>query len=92
LCSIRIRRSHASRASLRSRARKDGSTYDQILYRLDGKQTAASFEDMASEAKVQRLARKFGPEKAREAIRADAVATRQRRSQFLATSLPVSGI
>ncbi len=58
-------------ASLRSGTRKDGSTYVQVLYRLDGKQTSTSFEDMASAAKFQKLARKFGPAKALEAIRTD---------------------
>ncbi|MCX5044640.1 site-specific integrase [Aldersonia sp. NBC_00410] len=56
-------------ASLRSGTRKDGSTYVQVLYRLDGKQTSTSFEDMASAVKFQSLARKFGPAKALEAIR-----------------------
>ena len=51
-------------ASLRSGTREDGSTYVQVLYRLEGKQTSTSFEDMASAAKFQTLARKFGPAKA----------------------------
>jgi NADPH-dependent curcumin reductase CurA len=50
----------AAIASLRSGARKDGSTHVQELYRLGGKQTSTSFEDMASAAKFQKLARKFG--------------------------------
>ena len=58
-------------ASLRSGTRRDGSTYVQVLYRLDGKQTSTSFEDMASAAKFQKLAGKFGPAKALEAIGVD---------------------
>jgi len=42
-------------ASLRRGTRKDGSTYVQVLYRLDGKQTSTSFEDMSSAAKFQKL-------------------------------------
>ena len=51
-------------ASLRAGTRKDGSTYVQVLYRVDGKQSSTSFEDMASAVKFQMLARKFGPAKA----------------------------
>jgi len=58
-------------ASLRSGSRKDGSTYVQVLYRLDGKQTSTSFEDMASAARFQKLASKFGPAKALETIGTD---------------------
>ena len=35
-------------ASLRSLTRNDGSSYVQVLYRLDGKQTSTSFHDMGS--------------------------------------------
>jgi len=35
-------------ASLRPGTRKDGSTYVQVLYRLDGKQSSTSFEDLPS--------------------------------------------
>jgi len=48
-------------ASLRRGSRKDGSTYVQVLYRLDGKQRSTSFEDLASAARFQKLADKFGP-------------------------------
>lgn len=58
-------------ASLRSGMRRDGSTYVQVLYRLEGKQTSTSFEDMASAAKFQKLAGKFDPAKALEAIGVD---------------------
>jgi hypothetical protein len=42
-------------ASLRPGTRKDGSTYVQVLYRLDGKQSSTSFEDLASAQKFQKL-------------------------------------
>jgi integrase len=58
-------------ASLRRGTRKDGSTYVQVLYRLDGKQSSTSFEDLASASKFQKLVRKFGPAKALETIGAD---------------------
>jgi integrase len=61
----------AGMASLRSGTRKDGSTYVQVLYRVDGKQSSTSFEDMASAVKFQNLARKFGPTKALETIQTD---------------------
>jgi hypothetical protein len=51
-------------ASLRSGTRKDGSSYVQVLYRLEGKQTSTSFEDMTSAVRFQRLADKFGAAKA----------------------------
>jgi integrase len=58
-------------ASLRSGTRKDGSTYVQVLYRVEGKQSSTSFEDMASAVKFQKLARKFGPAKALETLQTD---------------------
>jgi hypothetical protein len=48
-------------ASLRKGTRKDGSTYVQVLYRSDGKQTSTSFEDIASATKFKKLIEKFGP-------------------------------
>ena len=48
-------------ASLRKGTRKDGSTYVQVLYRADGKQTSTSFEDIASATKFKKLVEKFGP-------------------------------
>ena len=51
-------------ASLRSGTRRDGSTYVQVLYRLNGKQSSTSFEDLASATKFQKLVDKFGPAKA----------------------------
>ncbi len=58
-------------ASLRSGTRKDGSTYVQVLYRLNGKQSSTSFEDLASAAQFQKLVDKFGPAKALETLGAD---------------------
>lgn len=58
-------------ASLRSGTRKDGSSYVQVLYRLGGKQTSTSFEDMTSAVRFQKLADKFGPAKALETIHTD---------------------
>jgi hypothetical protein len=42
-------------ASLRAGTRKDGSTYVQVLYRLDGKQSSTSFEDLAWATKFQKM-------------------------------------
>jgi hypothetical protein len=41
-------------ASLRAGTRRDGKTYVQVLYRLDGKQSSTSFEDPASAKKFQK--------------------------------------
>jgi hypothetical protein len=40
-------------ASLRAGKRRDGSSYVQVLYWLDGKQSSTSFEDLASAKKFQ---------------------------------------
>jgi hypothetical protein len=58
-------------ASLRRGVRRDGSTYVQVLYRLDGKQSSTSFEDLASATKFQKLVDTFGPAKALETVSAD---------------------
>jgi hypothetical protein len=58
-------------ASPRSCTRKDESTYVQVLYRLDGKQSSTSFHDMASATKFKRLADVFGSAKAVETLAAD---------------------
>jgi hypothetical protein len=58
-------------ASLRRGTRKDGSTYVQVLYRLDGKQSSTSFEDLASASKFQKLVQKFRAAKALETIGTD---------------------
>jgi hypothetical protein len=48
-----------SPASLRSGIPKDGSTYVQVLYRLDGKQSSTSYQDLASATKFQKMVDKF---------------------------------
>jgi hypothetical protein len=58
-------------SSLRSGTRRDGSTYVQVLYRLNGKQSSTSFEDLASAQKFARLIDKFGPAKALETLGTD---------------------
>ncbi len=58
-------------ASLRRGTRRDGSTYVQVLYRLNGKQSSTSFEDLASATKFQKLVEKFGAAKAMEAVGSD---------------------
>lgn len=58
-------------ASLRCGTRKDGSTYVQVLYRLNGKQSSTSFQDLTSATKFQKLVDRFGPAKALEALGAD---------------------
>ncbi|ORB23366.1 tyrosine-type recombinase/integrase [Mycolicibacterium monacense] len=51
--------------------RKDGTGYVQVLYRLDGRQTSMSFEDLKSATKFKKLADRFGPAKALEVIGTD---------------------
>ena len=51
-------------ASLRTRSRKDGSSYHSVLYRLNGRQTSTSFEDVASATKFRDLVDIVGPLKA----------------------------
>jgi integrase len=58
-------------ASLRRGTRRDGSTYVQVLYRLNGMQSSTSFEDLASATKFQKLVDKFGPAKALETFGID---------------------
>lgn len=43
----------------------------QVLYRLDGKQSSTSFEDLASATKFQKMVERFGPAKALEALGTD---------------------
>ena len=47
-------------ASLRAVTRKNGTEYVQVLYRLDGRQTSTSFEDLATATKFKDLVEKFG--------------------------------
>ncbi|MGZ4526230.1 MAG: tyrosine-type recombinase/integrase, partial [Mycobacterium sp.] len=58
-------------ASVRTRARKDGSEYYAVLYRLNGKQTSTSFEDFASASTFCNLATKYGPQNALSTLRVD---------------------
>jgi hypothetical protein len=58
-------------AWLRSGTGKDGRTYVQVLYRLNGKQSSTSFEDLASATRFQKLVDKFGPGKALETVGTD---------------------
>jgi integrase len=71
-------------ASLRTRSRKDGSTYHAVLYRLNGKQTSTSFEDLASATKFRHLADQLGPAKALEIIGADPAFQTMTVAQWLA--------
>jgi hypothetical protein len=43
----------------------------EVLYRLDGKQSSTSFEDLASAKKFQKLVDKFGTTKAFETLGID---------------------
>jgi hypothetical protein len=54
-------------ASLRTRNRRDGSSYHAVLYRLSGKQTSTSFHDYVSAVRFRDLVDKIGPAKALEA-------------------------
>ena len=70
-------------ASLRQMTRKDGTGYVQVLYRLGGKQTSTSFEDLQSAAKFKNLADRFGPAKALEVIGADPEMTAMTLGEWL---------
>jgi integrase len=52
--------------SLRFRTRKDGSTYTQCRYRIQGREASISFDDHAQALKFQKLIDKVGPAKALE--------------------------
>ncbi len=59
-------------ASLRNgKQRKDGTRYVQVLYRMDGKQTSTSFQDLASATRFKELVEKFGPEQALSTLGTD---------------------
>ena len=58
-------------ASLRNMTRKNGTAYVQVPYRLNGKQTATSFEDSASAAKFRDLVDAVAPVKALASVAAD---------------------
>jgi hypothetical protein len=70
-------------ASLRTRARKGGTEYFAVLYRLNGKQTSTSFEDFTSASKFCDLANKFGPENALSTLAVDTWLTSLTVEQWL---------
>jgi integrase len=51
-------------ASIRERARKDGSIYWAVLYNHQGKQTSSSFNDYHEAVEFHALANRTGPDKA----------------------------
>lgn len=53
-------------ASVRTRTRKDGTTYTSVLFREDGKQCSVSFDDHRAALRFQDLVERVGPDKARE--------------------------
>ena len=55
-------------ASIRIGHRKDDSTYVQVLFRHDGKQTSKSFHDFASAEKFRDMIDKAGPARALEIL------------------------
>ncbi|ALF01416.1 tyrosine integrase [Mycobacterium phage LilPharaoh] len=55
-------------ASLRTGSRKDGTTYTQVRYRLNGKQTSTSFDDPAQAVEFKRMVEQLGAAKALEVI------------------------
>ena len=51
-------------ASIRTRPRRDGSHYSQVLYRANGKQTSLSFDDHKKAVRFKTLVEKYGPAEA----------------------------
>jgi integrase len=58
-------------ATVRVRKRKDGSTYSQVRYRLDGVESSASFDDHAEALQFCDLATRLGPAKALDVWRVE---------------------
>ncbi|ODQ83985.1 phage integrase SAM-like domain-containing protein [Mycolicibacterium holsaticum] len=58
-------------ASLRAVTRKNGTEYVQVLYRLDGKQTSTSLEDLVTATKFKGLVEKFGAAQALTTLGSD---------------------
>jgi integrase len=58
-------------ATVRVRQRKDGSTYSQVRYRLDGVESSASFNDHAEALQFCDLATRLGPAKALDVWRVE---------------------
>jgi hypothetical protein len=65
----------AAMASLRSGSRKDGTTYTQVRYRLNGKETSTSFDDPVHAVEFKRMVQQLGA-KALEVIETTDAATR----------------
>lgn len=63
-------------ASLRPGTRKDGSTYTQVRYRLNGKETSTSFDDAAQAVEFKRMCDQLGPAKAMEVLESTDASTR----------------
>jgi len=55
--------------SVRIRTRVDGSTYAQVRYRHDGRESSASFDDAAEAERFDKLVKQVGPDKALEVAR-----------------------
>ncbi|MGE5694918.1 MAG: hypothetical protein ACM4D3_06670 [Candidatus Sericytochromatia bacterium] len=56
---------------MRSRARKDGSSYIEVMFRLDGRQRSISFTDQEHAQKFVDLMALVGPAKAMEVYSLD---------------------
>ncbi|QFP94830.1 tyrosine integrase [Mycobacterium phage Marshawn] len=63
-------------ASIRNGTRKDGSTYTQVRYRLNGKETSTSFDDGAHAVEFKRMVEQLGAAKALEVIETTDAAAR----------------
>lgn len=71
-------------ASIRTRTRKDGTSYTSVLYRSDGQQRSTSFDDHAAALRFRDLVDQVGPDKAREIIGAeDAHASERTLTQWV---------
>ena len=57
--------------SLRTRSRKDGTTYHAVQYRHGGKQSSTSFEDLATATSFRNLVDVIGPAKAWASVTTD---------------------
>ena len=55
--------------SIRTRSRSDGSTYWQVSFRHDNKQTSESFDSAAKAERWNRLLKQVGPEQARALLK-----------------------
>lgn len=55
--------------SVRIRSRVDGSTYAQVRYRLNGKESSVSFDDLTEAERFDKLVHQVGPVRALEVAR-----------------------